>query len=702
MTLEEKVNITGGFDGQCVGNSGAVPRLSIPPICFSDAPDGIRGQEFVSGFPAGIHVASTWDRSLLYRYGHALGEEYHDKGVNVALGPVAGPLGRLARGGRNWEGLGADPYLAGAGMGLITRGIQDTGVMASAKHWLVNEQEWRRNPGELGEAVSSNVDDRTIHELYVFPFMESLKEGVGSVMCSYQRANNSYACQNSKLLNGILKTELGFEGFVVSDWQGQHAGVASANAGLDIVMPDNGFWGQNLTDAVNNGSISVDRINDMATRILASWYYLDQDKDYPEVGVYSNTEKHDPVDVQGDHAELIREIGAAGIVLVKNTNNALPFTNSTRFLSIYGYDATIPASPWKTSSRYGGGYDENFGWNIFNGTLITGGGSGGSTPPYVVSPFQALQERISHDRGTLRWDLHSENPTTAYVNSDACVVFINAYASETFDREDLTDTFSDNLVNNVARICPNTVVVIHSAGIRTVDAFITNPNVTAVLFAGLPGQESGHSLVDVLYGSVSPAGKLPYTIAKKQSDYGALLNTSVSFDAFPQVNFTEGLYIDYRFFDEKNIEPRFEFGFGLSYSTFAYSTLHTERTGNTNTSPLADPSIPIVQGGHPSLWDTLFNVTAVVKNTGSVAAAEVAQLYLAIPNAPARQLRGFDKAFLQPGDSDTVQFPLTRRDLSIWDVDLQQWRLQGGNEAPYGVFVGGSNRDLKLKDTFVI
>lgn len=587
-------------------------------------------------------------------------------------------------------------------MGLITRGIQDNGVIASAKHWLVNEQEWRRNPGELGEAVSSNVDDRTIHELYVFPFMESLKEGVGSVLCSYQRANNSYACQNSKLLNGILKTELGFEGFVISDWQGQHAGVASANAGLDIVMPDNGFWGQNLTDAVNNGSVSVDRINDMATRILASWYYLDQDKDYPAVGVYSNTEKHGPVDVQGDHAELIREIGAAGIVLVKNTNNALPFTNSTRFLSIYGYDATIPASPWKTSSRYGGGYDENFGWNTFNGTLITGGGSGGSTPPYVVSPFQALQERISHDRGTLRWDLYLGNPTTAYVNSDACVVFINAYASESFDREDLADTFSDNLVNNVARICPNTVVVIHSAGIRTVDAFVTNPNVTAVLFAGLPGQESGHSLVDVLYGSVSPAGKLPYTIAKKQSDYGALLNTSVSFDAFPQVNFTEGLYIDYRFFDEKNIEPRFEFGFGLSYSTFAYSTLHTERTGNTSTSPLVDPSIPIVQGGHPSLWDTLFNVTAVVKNTGSVAAAEVAQIYLAIPNAPARQLRGFDKVFLQPGESVTVQFPLTRRDLSIWDVDLQQWRLQGGNEAQYGVYVGGSSRDLKLKDTFVI
>ena len=464
MTLEEKVNITGGFDGQCVGNSGAVSRLSIPPLCFSDAPDGIRGQEFVSAFPAGIHVAATWDRSLMYRYGHALGEEYHDKGINVALGPVAGPMGRIARGGRNWEGLGPDPYLSGAGMGSITRGIQDTGVIASAKHWLLNEQEWRRKPDDLGESLSSNVDDRTLHELYAFPFMDSLRDGVGSVMCSYQRANNSYGCQNSKLLNGILKTELGFEGFVVTDWDAQHSGVASANAGLDIVMPDNGFWGKNLTEAANNGSVSVDRVEDMATRILASWYQLNQDKGFPSPGVYSNTDKHDPIDVQADHADLIREIGAAGIVLVKNTNQALPFTNSTRFLSIYGYDATVSASPWKNPSRYGGGYEENFGWNTLNGTLITGGGSGGSTPPYVVSPFQALQERVSRDRGILRWDFDSENPTPAYVNSDACLVFINAYASESFDRESLTDEFSDNLVNNVAMNCSNTIVVIHSAG----------------------------------------------------------------------------------------------------------------------------------------------------------------------------------------------------------------------------------------------
>ena len=215
---------------------------------------------------------------------------------------------------------------------------------------------------------------------------------------------------------------------MVSDWDAQHSGVASANAGLKIIMLDNGFWGKNLTEAANNGSVSVDRVEDMATHILASWYQLNQDKDYPSPGVYSNTDKHNPINVQADHADLIREIRSAGIILVKNTNQAPPFTNSTQFLSIYSYDATISSSPWKNPSCYSGGYEENFGWNTFNSTLITGSSSGGSAPPYVISPFQALQECVSHDRSTLHWDFNSENPTPAYVNSDACLVFINAYA----------------------------------------------------------------------------------------------------------------------------------------------------------------------------------------------------------------------------------------------------------------------------------
>ncbi|KAJ9621678.1 hypothetical protein H2203_007167 [Taxawa tesnikishii (nom. ined.)] len=674
MTLEEKVNITGGYTGTCVGNTGSVPRLGIEPLCLSDAPDGVRGQEFVSAFPAGIHVAATWDRDLMYQYGVALGEEFRGKGIN---------------GGRNWEGLSPDPFLAGAGMGAITRGIQDAGVIACMKHFLLNEQEFRRNPAiGQGEAISSNADDRTIHELYVFPFMDSLREGAAATMCSYNRVNNSYACQNSKLLNGILKTELGFEGAVISDWQGQHSGVASANAGLDIVMPDAGFWGGNLTNAVNNGSVSIDRLNDMVLRQLAAYYVTGQDQSYPPPSIYSNLQKHTPVNVQDDHADLIREIGAAGTVLVKNFNNTLPLKSPT-FLTIYGYDATVKAVPWQNPSRYGGGYEVNFGWTTFNGTLITGGGSGSSAPPYVVSPFQAIQERISNDRGILRWDFYSENPYPPYVNADACLVFINNYASESFDRTSLTDTFSDNLVNNVAANCSNTIVVVHSAGIRVVDEWIDHENITAVLFAGLPGQESGHSLVD---------RQATIHRGQEESDYGNLLNSTISFSAFPQDDFTEGLYIDYRSFDARNITPRFEFGFGLSYTTFSYSNIQSASTGR-NFSSLPDPNIAIIQGGHPELWENLYYVTCEITNTGDVPASEVPQLYAGIPNAPVRQLRGFDRVPLRPGQSKLVTFPLTRRDLSVWDVVAQQWRLQRGT---YEIYIGASSRDLRLNTTLTV
>jgi beta-glucosidase len=296
------------------------------------------------------------------RFGEGMGMEYYKKGINVALLPVAGPLGRVARGGRNWEGFGADPYLSGAGMEAVTRGVQGQGVQVQSKHWLLNEQEYRRNPGSAGEAMSSNVDDRTIHELYVFPFMDSLKAGAASIMCSYQRANNSYGCQNSKLLNGILKTELGFQGYVTSDWYAQHAGVASANAGMDLVMPNAAYWGNNLTEAVNNGSVAETRLDDMVTRILAAWYYVGQDEGYPEVNVAPYTQQQTIVDARGDNAALIREIGAAGTVLVKNTNNALPLKDP-KFLTVYGYDAVVGDAPWNDPARYGGGYDVNFGWN---------------------------------------------------------------------------------------------------------------------------------------------------------------------------------------------------------------------------------------------------------------------------------------------------------------------------------------------------
>ena len=303
-------------------------------------------------------------------------------------------------------------------------------------------------------------------------------------------------------------------------------------------MPDGGYWGDNLTQAVNNGSVTETRLNDMVTRILAAWYHLGQDVGYPDVGVYAYNQQHPIIDVRGDHGTLIRKIGAAGAVLVKNVNNALPL-KKPRYLNIYGYDAKTPDSPWTTPARFGGGYDVNFGWETFNGTLVTAGGSGSNTPPYLVSPFEAIQSRVRADKGMVRWDFASENPTV-YANADACLVFINAYSSESFDRTRLTDEFSDNLVKNVAANCTNTIVVMHTAGIRVVDAWIENENVTAVIYGLLPGEESGNSIVDVLYGDAGPSGRLPFTVAKNESDYGSLLNTTIGSGPFPQDNFTEG------------------------------------------------------------------------------------------------------------------------------------------------------------------
>jgi beta-glucosidase len=256
-------------------------------------------------------------------------------------------------------------------------------------------------------------------------------------------------------------------------------------------------------------------------------------------------------------------------------------------------------------------------------------------------------------------------------------------------------------VLNIAANCTNTIVVIHNAGIRLVDQWIDHPNITAVMFAHLPGQDSGRSVIQLLYGVQSPSGKLPYTVAKNESDYGTLATPALpkgEYQLFPQDNFTEGVYIDYRDFDRKNITPRYEFGYGLTYTTFEFSGLTMDVLPGVSTS-YYPPTSPVIEGGIASLWDVVSQVTAVVRNTGEVDAAEVAQLYIGIPDVPAKQLRGFSKVHVLAGGNATVEFDLLRRDLSEWSVVDQSWVLQQGE---YQVYVGSSSRDLPLRDTLKI
>jgi beta-glucosidase len=762
MTLAEKENVTMGFTNAefngCNGKSGGVPRLGFPGYCLNNAENGVGGAEGVNAYPAALHMGASWNRELAYARGMHMGREFRRKGVNVALGPSLGPLGRGPKGGRyviyvvthapirdftdyqrrNWEAPSNDPYLTGVLIHDTTTGLQKY-VIANIKHIVGNEQETsRKYPRFLrtpnhNASISSNIDDKTMHELYLWPFMDALRAGGASVMCSYNRVNNSDACQNSKVLNGLLKEELGFQGFVVSDWFMQQSGVASALAGLDMVMPAAPYWTDgNLTQMVNNGSVPMARLDDMATRIIAPWFKIGSQSEggeRPGFGIPASlTQAHEFVDARSpDSKPIIFQGAVEGHVLVKNVNKALPL-KKPKFISVFGYDAagqlmnTAEAAGfnlWKMGMRNTLQYlngttftaaalDLMFGSSMeqsttgpeiaLNGTLFTGGGSG-AVVGVIDAPLDAFKRQAYEDDTYLGWDIQTPNPVVNGA-SEVCLVFINALGSESWDRRNLSDAYSDQIVTSVASQCNNTMVVIHSVGVRLVDEWFDHPNITAVVLGHLPGQDSGRALVELMYGRQSFSGRLPYTVAKRESDYGQVLDPVLPSEEtpfYPQVNFTEGVYIDYKHFVKEGIEPRFAFGYGLTYTNFNYSALDIYIDSTASRLP-PNPEV-ILQGGIDSLWGEVARVRCTVENVGDVAAREVAQLYLGIPGGPEKVLRGFEKQLLVPGERAIFEFGLTRRDLSTWNVFEQNWELQRGD---YQVFVGRSVVDVPLKGRFEI
>nr|6SZ6_A Chain A, Beta-glucosidase [Thermochaetoides thermophila] len=798
MTLLEKVNLTTGvgWEGeQCVGQTGAIPRLGLRSLCLHDSPLGIRGTDYNSAFPSGQTTAATWDRTLFYKRGYAMGKEARGKGINVLLGPVAGPLGRMPAGGRNWEGFSPDPVLTGIAMAETVKGIQDAGVIACAKHLIGDEQEHFRQVGDgfdIDESLSSNIDDRTMHELYLWPFADAVRAGVGSVMCAYNQVNNSYSCHNSKLLNGLLKNELGFQGFVMSDWQAQHTGVASAVAGLDMTMPGDtvfnsglSFWGANLTVAVLNGTLPAYRLDDMAMRIMAAFFKVrgTQDVDLDPINFsfwtldtygpihWGAKEGHQQinfhVDVREDHSRLIREIAAKGTVLLKN-EGALPL-DKPKFLAVIGEDAGPNHNGPNSCDDRG----------CVGGTLAMGWGSGTANFPYLVTPDAALQAQAIKDGSRYESVLsnHAMETIRKVVSQDnvTAVVFVNANSGEGYitvdgnrgDRNNLTLwNGGDELIKNVASWCSNTIVVIHSVGPVLLTDWYDHPNITAILWAGLPGQESGNAITDVLYGKVNPAGRSPFTWGATREGYGADVLYDPDDARVPQQNFTEGVFIDYRYFDKHNTRVIYEFGHGLSYTTFEYRNLQIQKhnvsayiptTGLTEPAPTfgehstnysdylypegfhranryiypyvnstdlelasgdpyygqtadqflppnatsSDPQ-PLLRssgknspGGNPQLYDVLYTVTADITNTGALEGDEVVQLYVSLggPDDPKVMLRDFARLHIKPGETVKFEGKLTRRDLSTWDVTLQDWVIRDHTKM---VFLGKSSRKLVL------
>lgn len=542
----------------------------------------------------------------------------------------------MPAGGRNWEGFGSDPVLQAVAAAETIRGIQSNGVMATAKHYVMNEQEHFRQPNEWGipHAISSNIGDRALHEVFLWPFAESIRADVASVMCSYNQVNNSHACENSKLLNGVLKDELGFQGFLQSDWLAQRSGVNSALSGLDMSMPGDGLywadgrslWGPELTRSALNTSVPMERLDDMVTRIVAAWYQLGQDSwERPppegdggpnfsswtdeEYGLrFPGSPSDDSaalvnrfIDAQGSgddaHSKITRKVAAEGIVLVKNNDGVLPLSRSPEAntdrpyrIGVYG-DSASPADGPNVCADRGCNY----------GTLAMGWGSGTVEFPYLVSPIDALGTAWQSDVEMTPYLRNAVMPVDTS-DKDLCLVFVSADSGEGYisaggihgDRPNLfVQKGGDTLIDTVGKNCGGpTVVIVHSVGPVLVDPWIDLPGVDAVLFAHLPGQESGNALLDVLFGDVDASGRLPYTVGKSLEDYGP--NAQVLYEAnapVPQADFTDALYIDHRYFDRYNITPRYEFGFGLSYTSWELSNMKISSLGGKRTRlPAARPA----------------------------------------------------------------------------------------------------------------
>ncbi|CAE6424546.1 unnamed protein product [Rhizoctonia solani] len=691
MTIDEKVGIVTGqgqFSSRCIGNTHAVDRLGIPSFCMNDGPAGIRAVKNVTGFPTGINAASTFSRRLMRARGKAIGEEFRGKGIHIFLGPAMDIM-RSPKAGRAWESFGPDPYLNGEGAYETIMGVQSVGVTACAKHLIANNQEHYRY------TYSSDIDDRTLHEVYWYPFLRAIDADPGAFMCAYNRNNETYSCGDPALLgpNGLLRKESNFKGLVMSDWGATHDTAATyANAGLDMEQPGDwiliggGIYGNGLKSAVNNGSVNTTRLDEMVARSIAPWYRFGQDTGFPATNF--DAQKPDGsgslnlnVNVRtAEHTSLVKEIASASAVLLKNSRTGasgrgLPLA-LPKSIAIIGQDAKKGSTDCKLNE-------------CNDGTMSIGWGSGSNSLDFLIAPYDAFVSRVASqgNQSTITASLSNDiNPGVAAARGkDVAIVFANAMSGELGawdlvvgnfgDRNDLDLWYKGgSLIEQVAAVNNNTIVVIHSVG-PVVMNWASHPNITGVIYAGAPGEQTGPSIVDVLYGDYNPQGRLPFAVGKSESDY----NTNILYNSLPNptISYTEKLLLDYKYMASAGITPLFDFGYGLTYGgKFDYSGL----------------SITSASTG--------YTVTFKVANSGTQKATEIAQLYLGFPASsgePPKNLRGFEEVPLAVGASSTVTINLSTRELSVWDTPSQSWKRPTGT---FTVYVGSSHSDIRLQGTF--
>ncbi len=643
-TAQEVTLLTGASGSSYVGFTPAIGSLCIPAMNLEDGPAGVGdGMTGVTQLPAPVDVAATWDTGAEQAYGQAIGAEQAAKGTTVDLGPTINIV-RDPRWGRAFESIGEDPYLNGALGAADIRGVQSTGVMAQVKHFAVYNQETDRNTSADDAVVST----KAMQEIYLPAFQDAVQQGAASsVMCSYSTVNGTAACQNPYLLSTVLRQQFGFGGFVTSDWGATHATAASANAGLNQDMPgSDGYYGSALQSAVASGAVSQATLNTLTSQLLTEMFGF---------GLFDKAPTGSPAETATDSADTSAALNLAeeGTVLLKDSGNVLPLSSSTGSVAVIGADAS--SSP-----------------------LTAGGGSAGVNSSGTVTPLQGITARAGSGT-TVNYNDGSSDSSAASLaaSSSVAVVFVGNDESEGSDLSSIDLSGAENsLISAVAAANPNTVVVLNTGSAVTMPWL---SSVKGVLEAWYPGQEDGTAIASLLYGNTDPSGHLTVTFPTSLAQVPA--STTAQWPGTNgTVQYSEGVDVGYRWYDANSLTPLFPFGYGLSYTSFAFSNLKVS-------------ALPA--GGAAT-------VSATVTNTGSRAGADVAQLYVTDPASsgePPKQLQGFARVNLQPGASQTVSFPLTQRNLQYWNATGNAWATSTGS---YGISVGDSDAHLPLTGTLAV
>lgn len=644
MTLEEKAGLCSGAD---FWHTKAVERLGIPASMVSDGPHGLRKQDMNADhlginesikavcFPAGCGTAASFNRELMQEMGETLGNECQAEGVSVILGPAVN-IKRSPLCGRNFEYYSEDPYLAGEIAGSLIEGIQSKNVGTSIKHFLANNQETRRM------SVTAQIDERTMREIYLAAFEYAVRRvKPWTVMCSYNRINGTYAAENKTYLTDVLRGEWKFDGYVMSDWGAVNRRVEDLAAGLDLEMPSSGGVNDRMiVDAVQNGQLEEAVLDTAVERILNIVYRFEENRDTSAV-----------FDRDADH-DKARRVAEETVVLLKN-EGILPLSKDAPIAFIGKYAA---------SPRY------------------QGGGSSHINSHKVTSALDAIQgmDNIVYAQGFQDAEDVVDEALQAQAIEAArkaqfAIIFAglpDSFESEGFDRKHMRIPDCQNrLIEEILAVQPNTIVVLHNG------SPVEMPwadKVKGILEAYLGGQAVGAALKDILFGDVNPSGRLPETFPRKLEDNPSYLNFPGEGD---RVEYKEGIFVGYRYYDTKNMDVLFPFGYGLSYTTFSYSPVRLSAESIRDT-------------------DTL-TVSVDVTNTGEREGKEVVQLYVSAPSCavirPVKELKGFEKVSLKPGETKTVTFTLDKRAFAYWETSIHDWHAPTGS---YKLLIGSSSRDI--------